>query len=236
MSYRSQSDDSARSPATHSYTLDRGLRALAALAEHPEGLTVSELAAELHTHRPAVYRLLGPLTAHNLVRRTPDGLLRLGSGLIALASAVGSRLQPVAEPILQELADRLGVTTALTVRDGDEAVVAAVLQPRTRDIHLTYRQGMRHDLGRGAPGHALLAAQAPATGEPTDVATARSRGYAITRGQLLDGATGVAAAVPTPAHEPAAAISAVWITGVEAEQAAQAVIAAAAEIGRGLQD
>src|SRR4051812_42761605 len=61
-------EPSAPSPATHSQTLDRGLRALAALARHPDGLSVSELAAVLETHRAAVYRLLGPLGDHHLVR------------------------------------------------------------------------------------------------------------------------------------------------------------------------
>ena len=55
--------------ATHSLTLDRGLRALAVLREHPEGLSVAQLAEALQTHRPAVYRLLAPLTEHHLAVR-----------------------------------------------------------------------------------------------------------------------------------------------------------------------
>src|SRR5690348_6373307 len=39
-------------PESHSLTLERGVRVLRTLAEHPEGLTVSELAAALETHRP----------------------------------------------------------------------------------------------------------------------------------------------------------------------------------------
>ena len=48
--------------------------------------------------------------------------------------------------MLQRLADRLHATTALTIRDGEEAVVAAVVLPREPRMHLTYRPGMRHPL------------------------------------------------------------------------------------------
>src|SRR5215203_6436181 len=98
------------SPATHSHTLDQGLRALEVLARHPDGLSVSELAAALETHRAAVYRLLGPLGDHHLVRREADGRFALAPGLIELAAGVRPRLHVVSEPVLQQLADNLHAT------------------------------------------------------------------------------------------------------------------------------
>jgi DNA-binding IclR family transcriptional regulator len=209
--------------------LDRGLRALEVLREHGDGMSVAELADALDTHRAAVYRLLAPLTEHHLIRRSSDGRYVLGAGLLALAGGVQSRLQEVAEPVLRELADRLQATTALTLRDGDEAVVAIVTSPRDQLVHLTYRTGMRHPLSAGAPGLALLAAMPRRTSEPPAVAGARERGWAQSSGQLLPGATGVAAAVLS-AREPVAAISAVWIAGVNLKQAGRAVAAAARDL------
>lgn len=221
--------DSPEPPsATHSLTLDRGLRALSVLRGQPEGITVAELADALGTHRAAVYRLLSPLADHRLVRRLADGRFVLGAGLIELASGVQSRLQEEAGPVLRELADRLGATTALTVRDGDEAVVAIVTVPREQLMHLTYRTGMRHSLSRGAPGLALLAALPPVAGEPAEVKRARARGWAVSTGQLLPGATGVATAISSPANGAVAAVSAVWIAGLDPDDAGQAVRAAAA--------
>src|SRR5215211_5581022 len=113
------------SPTTvHTGVDARGLRALAVLARHPDGLSVSELAAALDTHRAAVYLLLGPLADHHLVRREPDGRFTLAPGLIELAAGVRPRLHEVADPVLRRLADQLRATAALTIRDGDEAVVA----------------------------------------------------------------------------------------------------------------
>ena len=221
---------SGTSPATHSHTLDRGLRALEALAKHPDGLSVAELAVALGTHRAAVYRLLGPLGEHHLVRREDDGRVTLAPGLIELAAGVRPRLHEVAESVLQRLADHLRATTALTIRDGEEAVVALVVLPREPRMHLTYRAGLRHPLTQGAPGHVLLAAGAPRPGEALSVTRARETGYAVSRGELLRGATGVAAVVVAPGHEPEASISAVWIEGLDPDAAAGDVIAAAAEI------
>jgi DNA-binding IclR family transcriptional regulator len=222
------------SAANHSQSLDRGLRALEVLARHPDGMTVSELAAALGTHRAAVYRLLGPLGEHHFVRRGHDGRFTLAPGLIELAAAVRPRLHEVAEPVLQRLADQLRATTALTIRDGDEAVVATVVVPREPRMHLTYRPGMRHALTQGCPGHVLLAALPPRTDEAEFVTRARANRYAVSRGQLLPGATGVAAAIAAPGHEPDASVSAVWIEGLDPDAVAADVIAAADEIAAAL--
>jgi DNA-binding IclR family transcriptional regulator len=214
--------------ATHSLTLDRGLRALSVLRGQPDGITVAELADALGTHRAAVYRLLSPLADHHLVRRLPDGRYVLGAGLIELASGVQPRLHAEAEAVLRHLADGLGATTALTVRDADEAVVAIVVVPKDQLVHLSYRTGMRHPLSRGAPGVALLAALPERPDEPATVTHARARGWAESRGELLEGATGVAAAVHSPGGEPVAAISAVWIAGHDPDDVARHVVSAAA--------
>ena len=230
MSTVSDVPPSSPAAADHSHTLDRGLRALEVLRGHPDGLSVTELARELGTHRAAVYRLLGPLAAHRLVQRLDDGRCVLGPGLIALAEAVQPRLLQAATPVLRALAARLGATAALTIRDGNEAVVALVLTPADQPVHVAYRIGLRHPVTTGSPGHALLAAGPPEPGEPEAVAAARERGWAVSSGELLPGATGVAAFVPGRAQDGEAAVSAVWIVDREVEPAAREVVAAAAEI------
>ena len=133
--------------APTSLTLERGLRVLRVLAEHPEGMTVSELADALGTHRAGIYRLLGPHLAERFVRRRDDRYF-LGTGLVELASRVRPRLQEAAGPLLQALADELHATAALTVRDGeDAAVVLDVRSPRHADMHIAYRPGLRHPGG-----------------------------------------------------------------------------------------
>ena len=203
-------------------TLERGLRVLRMLGEHPEGMTVSELADALGTHRAGIYRLLGPHLSERFVRRRDDRYF-LGAGLVELASRVQPRLQEVAGPLLQSLADELTATAALTVRDGeDAAVVLDVRSPRHADMHISYRPGLRHPVSIAASGIAILAAGPPRPSERAEVTLARERGWARSTGELLPGASGVAA--PADAD---AAVSAVWIGERDDAAMARAVIATA---------
>lgn len=226
--------EASASPANHSLTLDRGLRVLRVLAEYPDGLSVSELASALQTHRAGIYRLLGPLVEQRLVHRTERGRHLLGIGLVELASRVRPRLQEVAIPQLRILADDMGATTALTLRDGEEAVVAAVVEPRNADAHIIYRVGLRHRLDQAASGMAILAGGTPRPGERPEVAQARARGWARSASELLKGTTGVAAAILELDAEPEASISAVWIEPRDEEVAGKLVVQAAETIAAGL--
>jgi DNA-binding IclR family transcriptional regulator len=225
---------SAPHPANRSQTLERGLLLLRVLAAHADGLSVSELAAELDTHRAGIYRLLGPLADERLVVRVAGGRYVLGLGLVELASAVRSRLQDVAVRELRLLADEIGATTALTVRDGDEAVVVAVIEPRNVVMHIAYPTGLRHRVDVAAPGLAILAGDPARPGERPEVGVTRKRGWAQTSGELLPGATGVAAPIVVPGRETEAAISAVWIeprdAGAMGEQVLRAARAIAAQL------
>ena len=217
-----------------SLTLARGLSLLRVLGEHPEGMTVSELAAALQTHRPGVYRLLAPHLQERLVRRSGDRY-HLGTGLTELASRVQPRLQEVAAPLLQALADELSATAALTVRDGeDAAVVLDVRSPRSADLHITYRPGLRHPVTVAASGIAILAGAGPRGSERTEVTEARRLGWARSRGELLPGVTGVAAPVRAGAGAADAAVSAVWVGDRDEPAIAAVVIATADAIARAL--
>jgi DNA-binding IclR family transcriptional regulator len=222
------------SSANHSLTLERGLRVLRVLAEHPDGLSVSALANEMETHRAGIYRLLGPLMDQRLVVRDASGRHTLGVGLIELASRVRSRLQFAARPEMQRLADALAATTALTVRDAGEALVALVVEPRQTDMHITYRAGLRHPLDIAASGIAILAGSPPLPGEREEVVEARERGWARSQGELLKGTTGVGAPIRTGDGEAQAAISAVWLNARDLDAAGELTLAAAKRIAAAL--
>jgi DNA-binding IclR family transcriptional regulator len=220
----------ATAHSAHSLTLERGLRLLRVLGEHPEGMTVSELADALATHRAGIYRLLGAHLAQRLVSRHDDRY-HLGTGLIELASRVQPRLREVAGGVLQSLADELGATTALTIRDGEAAaVVLDVRSPRDADLHITYRPGLRHPVGIAASGMAILAGNPARAGERPEVSEARRRGWTESTAELLPGATGVAAPVRLGNETAEAAVSAVWIGERDNARMARRVIAAAAAI------
>jgi DNA-binding IclR family transcriptional regulator len=167
-----------------SQTLDRALRFLALLADPSGGRSVTELAARLGVSRPALYRLLTTLEHHAMVDRAPDGQVRLGLGLLALARAVTPRLGDAALPVLRRLADETGATAHLTVAEPGGAVAVAVVEPAHTPMHVAYRVGTRHPLDRGAAGRAILAGRGGGGGS-----------FVVTEGELQPGAVGIAAPV-----------------------------------------
>ncbi|MFT4081539.1 MAG: IclR family transcriptional regulator C-terminal domain-containing protein [Nocardioides sp.] len=212
---RATASTAAESPAGSgsggSQTLERGLRVLALLADHADGLTVSAISAAMDTHRAGVYRMLRPLEAAQLIERRADGTYALGLGLVALASNVRSQLQAVASEELQLLADELEATCALTIRNGEEAFAAIVQQPTRSHMHLAYSRGLRHDLNTSAAGLAILAANPPRENERAEIARARKRGYAFSQNELFAGVSGVAVPVYESESYASASVSAVWL-------------------------
>ncbi|GAA4624186.1 helix-turn-helix domain-containing protein [Actinoallomurus vinaceus] len=218
-------------PAAGSKTIDTGLRLLEILREHPEGLTITELARAADVHRNAVARHLTALRNHRLVTRAGN-LFTLGLGIVELAAAVQQPLRTAAAAgALQSLANDCHATAFIAVRDTEEEVVAlAVAEPRGSDIHIAYRPGNRHAIDRGAPGIAILAGRPPRPDEPPVVEDARRAGYSVTAGQLQPGAWGLAAPI-MPTGRPAEASVGVVTIGAQQESAiAPRVRAAATEI------
>ncbi len=173
--------DTAR-PET-AQTLDRGLRLLHLVAETSGGVTVTEAAQNLGVGRAVIYRLVGTLAEHGLVRRDKAGRLRLGAGVLQLARRAQPLVADAALPPLRRLAEDVGATAHLTVAEGDEGVALLVVEPTWTQFHVAYRAGSRHPLERGAAGRAIMA------GRRGDA------GVVVSEGELQPGAHGVAVPV-----------------------------------------
>jgi DNA-binding IclR family transcriptional regulator len=213
-----------RSDPTGSYslTLDRGLRLLDLLArpENAGGMTVTALAAGLGMSRSAAYRLLGTLGSHGYVGRLPDGRVRLGYAVTRLAASVAPLVRAAATPVLRRLADEIGATAHLTLVDGDAALAVVVVEPTWTDVRVGYRQGTRHELGRGAAGRAIV------------LRRDGGEGWVTSRSELQPGAYGVAAALPVGEVE--GSVGVVALSELDEARTGPAVVAAAAEIGEAL--
>lgn len=202
-----------------SQTLDRGLRVLDVLVAAPDGLTITELAAELEVSRTIVHRLVGTLERHTLVRRDQRGRLRVGLGVLRLGTAVQPVIREAALPVLRDLAESVGCTAHLTIADGEEALALAVVEPSWTDYHVAYRVGSRHPLAAGAAGRAILLGR---SGDPAP--------YVVTVGELQVGARGLA----TPVRDVPGLDASVGIvtldTGLDEAAVAPQVERAAAEL------
>lgn len=183
-----------------SQTLDRGLRLLHLVADASGGLTVTEAATRLGIGRAAVYRLVGPLTTHGMLRRDADGRLRIGAGVLHLARRAQPLLAEGALPALRRLAEQAGATAHLTVVEGGEGVALAVVEPSWTSFHVAYRTGARHPLDRGAAGRAILAGRSGAADPVSSSGELESGAYGVAAPVLgvpgLEGSVGVVALAP----------------------------------------
>ena len=226
-------DGTGRAP--QSQTLDRGLRILEHLAAVGIAQSVVEITQATGLHRSIAYRLLHTLEDHQLVERDAVGRYGLGLGLAALARAVSTDLQTAALPRLTALADELGMTAFLVVRAGGEAVTVTSIEPQDSAAHVAYRPGIRHPVGRGAPGLALLIPEAPSEGDRPELAEARRTGWARSRGEIIPGMRSIAVPVLGPDGGARAAMAVVYVDdSVDEARIGRAVSEAAAKVSAGL--
>ncbi|ETB36942.1 IclR family transcriptional regulator [Mycobacterium avium] len=192
---------------TGSQTLARGLTALQMVADAPAGLTVQQLADQVGVHRTIAYRLLTTLAEFGLVAKGEDGRYRPAAGLAVLGASFDRNVRQLCLPTLRALADELGTTVSLLVAEGDQQVAIAVIVPSHVAYQLSFHEGSRYALDRGAAGIALLACMPPRPGERELVSRARERGWVTTYGEIEPNTYGLAVGVRRPAPSPPTCIN-----------------------------
>jgi DNA-binding IclR family transcriptional regulator len=243
-------------------SLDRTFDILELLAQHRNGLGVSDIGRRLELHKSTVSRLLRSLEARGYIARDPStGLYRLGLKFIELVGAQldNLELRIEAKPAMHQLAQATGQTAFLAIRQGREA--AYVEKAESFDSLRRYSIiGTRVPLHCSALGKALLTACSPAFvrdllgGAPLEKRTentltsiealldelraAREWGFTMDREENEDGVRCVAAPIEDYRGEPIAAVSvsgyAAAFDGDELEYKGAHVVRAAQEISRRL--
>ena len=209
-------DRPANGPA--SQTLSRGIRLLEILAGQTEPMSIATAAAQLGVHRSIAYRIVRTLEDHSLVERDDGGNLHLAAGLAALAQHVAKDLQAAARPELGAVADELGMTAFLVVLENTTCITLLSAEPREGPGTVSRRPGARHPLEKGASGVAIQSAMSDpeltalfgGRGIRPEVGLTRSRGYAVSRNEVIEGLTGVSVPLIAPGRPPGA-VSVVYI-------------------------
>ena len=181
--------------AAGSQTLARGLSALQAVSSSPSGMTAQQVADHVGVHRTIAYRLLSTLAQHRFVVKGEDGRYRPAAALAVLGASFDNNLRQLAVPTLRTLADDLGTTVSLLVAEGDQQVAIAVIVPTLVFYQLSFHEGSRYPLDRGAAGIALLASMPPRPGERDLVPRTRTQGWVMTHGEIEPDTYGLAVPV-----------------------------------------
>jgi IclR family transcriptional regulator, acetate operon repressor len=242
------------------HSVERAVRVLEILAREGE-CGVGAIARELDVHQSTGSRLVAVLEEHQLVERTVEGgPVRLGVGILRLASATRSRLDLTVQgaPVCDALAEELGETVNLAVYRSGAAVNLYQAQG-TRTVGMHDWVGDATVLHATSSGKVLLANLPTAQAEELlalgfdrftahtvvdpavlrrQLGAARARGWAVVEEEYEEGLNAVAAAIHGPEGEVIAALSAAgpaYRLGHERLPAvAERVQQAAAEISRRL--
>ena len=202
-------------------TVDRACMLLNEIARHgPSGARLIDLTQRSKLSRPTVHRILQSLSAAQFVRQdAPTRRYRLGVALHGLALAAPSPLEQLAElrPLLDGLAQRTGETAYLMLRQGDEVLCIARAEGTSPIRTLLIEVGAYRPIGATIAGITMLAAlddeeveailkrtasamvrQRNATPEfvRRQIANVRRNGFCVSNAVLIEGTTGVSAAVP----------------------------------------
>lgn len=138
-------------------SLDRGLEILQLLAERAH--SVDELGRALRCPLSTAYRTLTTLRRRGLVDRDPlQARYMLGFGVLRLARALFHRLpiREVALPLMHEIAEGVGETVVLTVRNGNFGVAVETIEA-SDPVRVAPAVGENFPLHCGAPLKAILA-------------------------------------------------------------------------------
>ncbi len=145
-----------------STTVDKAVRIVQLLAEHPEGLGINALCRQLDTQKPGLLRIMASLTTPGWVLKDPHSLrYRLGYQMLTLGARalLGPRFQEIAHQGLRQLAHETRETANLGVLDQWQVVFIDQMEG-IQAIRLQVRVGSRAPVHCTALGKAL-AAHAP---------------------------------------------------------------------------
>lgn len=137
---------------------DRVLAVLAELARHPSGVGLDELARAFDSPKPTIHRALAALRRAGFATLNGRGNYQLGDEFIRLAfsnhEARPDHLR--VQPILEELAQRLGETAHYAVLDGASVVYRSKVDPLVGAVKLSSVIGGRNPAHSTAVGKLLL--------------------------------------------------------------------------------
>jgi DNA-binding IclR family transcriptional regulator len=194
--------------------VDRAIAILQCFTADKPALSVLEIQKRVGLSRPTLYRLLQTLGASGLIKAEGDPQrFRLAHGVMELAHVWLAGLDKVdaARPVLEKLREDTGETAALFVLREQKRICVLELESH-HALTIARGVGDTGDITLGASGKAILAfldegrrnaildqvTKARRTELTKALEVVRSRGFAVSHGEVFVGA--VALAAPTFNH------------------------------------
>ncbi len=224
-------------PREGTQSIVRAVELLKEIAAHNfAGTRLVDLASDTDLKAATAHRILGCLVREGLVmhrRGSKQYFLGPLAYELGLASSMHFNLKETSAPLLRRLARTTGDTVFLTVRSGADSVVIDRAEGSYPIKVLTQEVGTRRPLGSTVGGLALLldlsdeelkqlvsanAHRLTRYGHLSEkvlwrmIRRSQSIGYGLNENDILEGVTGVGAAVPHGFGRPSAALSVIAIS------------------------
>lgn len=197
----------------------RAMRVLEAFADHPEGVALTRLGAQLGYGKASLSKILTTMEREGFVRRDGAGHFHLSWRVLALAFGHAQRVgvSGVCMPVLQALADETDELVQLAVIEGEHVLFVAKAEGPGQTLRLLPLVGVVAPTHATASGKVWLASLperravevirrqglAPVTSRTitsrarllAELRRARRDGYAITDGELAEEGRAIAAPI-----------------------------------------
>lgn len=233
--------------------VEQAFRVLFRIAQSDSAhMNLTQICKQTGIHKSTAFCLLHTLRKYGIVQTEGRGKgYALGPGLIGLSRRFLDTLSPsrLAEPILTELAGKVGVTAALGLI-ADKNVFVAAKHEGTNPLGITMRVGHRFPLTYGCHGKAICAYLTEADldallgedslyfhGDPSkfdrqkllkEIAKCRRDGFAEDLEETVPGLNAIAAPVLAPNQRPIGYIALLGLASAEAARQYGPLIAEAA--------
>lgn len=136
----------------------RAAAILRTLREHPEGLSLAEIAKSLDLPRSTVQRIVEALDVENLVIAASRSRgVRLGPALLALAASTRFEISEIAKETLHLISAECHETVALSIHSNDSVVFIDQVRG-SFELRVESPLGKSLPLHSTAPGKAMMAA------------------------------------------------------------------------------
>lgn len=143
----------------HVPNLERALEIMELLAEHPEGLTTTEITEFLHIPRNSVFRITSTLIDRGyLIRNAESKIFQLSQKLLTIGySAISDQtlIEKALSP-MRQLRDRFKETVPLGILHGTEGLIVEEMQG-SHSFRFVLEPGKTFHLHTAAPGKAIVA-------------------------------------------------------------------------------
>lgn len=139
-------------------SVDRAFEILQIVAQHPKGIGVNAIAAQMDLAKSTVSRLLSTMQNREVVERTIDKRYRIGAEPMRWLryQPATTTLPALARPILQEIAAETGEAAAICVQSGREVIYLDNVQSK-QEIQVRDWTNEKLPLHVVSPGKVLLA-------------------------------------------------------------------------------